>query len=60
MKIIGKKEKIVLFSESQKDNMLERLEKSGVDFEIREVSDLFSYGKHYSISISAPDMKKVV
>ena len=56
---IKKKSKIVLFSESQKDNMLERLERSKVDYDIREVSNLFSTGKHYSISIDSDDIKKV-
>ncbi|MCR5675077.1 MAG: hypothetical protein K6G16_05135 [Lachnospiraceae bacterium] len=57
---IGKKAKIVLFSESQKDDMLERLERSKVEYDIREVSSLFTFGTHYNISIKASDMKKVV
>ena len=56
---IKKKAKILLFSESQKDNMLERLERSRVDFDIREVSNLFTPGKYYSISINSDDIKKV-
>ncbi len=57
---IRKKTKIVLFSERQKDDMLERLERSKVDYEIREVTSLFTFGTYYSISLNAADMKKVV
>ena len=59
MKLWSKKETIDLFSESQKDNMLERLEKAHVNYQIREVDDLFSFGRHYSISVNAADMNKV-
>ena len=56
---INKKTKIVLFSESQKDDMLDRLEKAQVDYRIKEESNLFTFGSHYSISINASDMKKL-
>ncbi len=55
-----RKAKIVLFSERQKDDMLERLERSKVEYRIREVSNLFTFGTHFDISVNAADMKKVV
>ena len=57
---IKRKAKIVLFSESQKDEMLERLERSHVEYDIHEVSNLFDFGKHFDITINPADMKRVV
>ncbi len=59
MKLWNKKETIELYSESQKDNMIERLETAHVNYQIHEVDNLFTVGKHFDISIDAADMKKI-
>ena len=59
MKLWNKKETIELYSESQKDNMIERLESAHVDYQIHEVENLFTIGKHFNISVNADDMKKI-
>ncbi len=59
MKLWNKKETIELYSESQKDNMIERLESAHVNYQIHEVDNLFTIVKHFDISIDAADMKKI-
>ena len=59
MKLWNKKETIELYSESQKDNMIERLESAHVNFQIQEVENLFTAEKHFNISVDANDMKKI-
>ena len=61
MNIFTKKEKIVLRSEQQKDDFIERLEKAHVDYDIHEDKEN-SFGNDiaYIVRIPAADMKKVV
>lgn len=61
MSIFGKKEKIVLFSEAQKDEMIEKLESAHIEYDIREKSDsVFSNHLSYIVLVNAGDLKKVV
>lgn len=61
MSIFAKKEKIVLFSEAQKDEMIEKLESAHIEYDIREKTDsVFSSHPSYIVSVHAGDMKKVV
>ncbi|MCR5733497.1 MAG: hypothetical protein K6G22_02720 [Lachnospiraceae bacterium] len=61
MKLFSKKEKIVLRSEHQKDNFIEKLENAHIDYDIREDKDsVYSNHTTYIIRIEAADMKKVV
>jgi hypothetical protein len=57
MKFFSKKEKIILRSEQQKDDFIEKLDRVHVDYDIRKEKDSTST---YIIRIEAADMKKVV
>ena len=61
MKLFSRKEKIVLRSEQQKDEFIEKLENAHIDYDIRETKDSFS-DDHvtYIVKIEAADLKKVV
>ena len=61
MSIFGKKETIYLYSESQKDDFIKKLEKAHVDYRIREDRDnVFSNHTTYVLRLDAKDLKKVV
>lgn len=61
MSLFSKKEKIMLYTEQQKDEFIAKLEKANVKFDIREdKDDIPSHKKAYIIKINAKDMKKVV
>ncbi len=61
MSIFTKKEKIVLFSEAQKDQLIEKLESAHIEYDVRESQDsVFSTHTSYIVSVPAGDLKKVV
>ena len=61
MSIFSKKEKIMLYTEQQKDEFIAKLEKANVDFDIQEDrDDIPSHRTAYIIKVRAKDMKKVV
>ncbi len=61
MKLFSRKEKIILRSERQKDDFIEKLENAHIDYDIREAKDSFSDNNlTYIVKIEAADLKKVV
>jgi hypothetical protein len=59
--LFSKKKKIMLFTEQQKDEFIEKLEKANVDFDIKEdKDDVPSHKSAYIISVREKDLKKVV
>lgn len=61
MTLLGKKEKIVINSEQQKDNFIERLDKAHVEYDIKEEQpSMFSNRVSYIFRVSTKDLKKVV
>ena len=53
-------EKIVLMTEKQKDNYIDRLEDANVDFEVFvERESIYSRDIQYVIRVKAEDLKKV-
>ncbi len=61
MSIFSKKEKIVLFSEQQKDQMIEKLEKAHIEYDVRENKEsVFSNKVSYILRVNQADLKKVV
>ncbi len=53
-------EKIVLMTEKQKDNYIDRLEDANVDFEVSvERESIYSREIQYVIRVKAEDLKKV-
>lgn len=61
MKLFSKKETIILRSEQQKEEFIEKLEGANIDYDIREDKDSASTGHiTYIVRIDAADMKKIV
>ncbi len=61
MSLFTKKEKIILRSEQQKDEFIERLDSANVKYDIREDKENSTPGHiAYMIRLDARDMKKVV
>lgn len=61
MKLFSKKEKIILRSEQQKDDFIEKLENAHIDYDIREDKSSVSNNQlTYIVRIEAADMKKLV
>ncbi len=61
MSIFTKKEKIVLFSEAQRDQLIEKLESAHIDYDVRENKDsVFSTHTSYIVRVPAGEIKKVV
>ncbi|MCR5107624.1 MAG: hypothetical protein K6B28_05620 [Lachnospiraceae bacterium] len=61
MKLFNRKEKIILRSEQQKDDFIEKLDRSNINYDIREEKKCVSDNNPiYIIRINADDMKKVV
>ena len=61
MSIFTKKEKVVLFSETQKDQLIEKLESAHIDYDIREdKGSVFSTHTSYIVRVPAGELKKVV
>lgn len=61
MKLFSKKEKIILNSEQQKDDFIEKLEKANVHYVIRAEKDEGYNGRQsYIVRVDAEDLKKVV
>lgn len=61
MKLFSKKEKIVLRSEQQKDDLIEKLENAHIEYNLKEDKDsVFSDHPTYIILVEAKDMSKVV
>lgn len=60
MTLFHRTEDIYIYSEDQKDQMMERLERSGVSYQIfQRRQQLFTDQTSYIIRIDADDMKKV-
>ncbi len=60
MSLFSRKETIVLKSEQQKDDCIERLEKAHVEYDVFEDRDaIYSRDVSYIIRIKASDLKKV-
>ena len=60
MSIFGKKEKFVLNSEEQKENMIEKMENAGIEYKIRENKDDSMNGRRsYIVTIEAKDKAKI-
>ncbi|MCR5250624.1 MAG: hypothetical protein K6E50_08465 [Lachnospiraceae bacterium] len=54
MSIFSKKEKLIVGSEAQKEVLIEKLEKAGVEYVLRENKDLFNEGHpSYTVIIEA-------
>ena len=61
MTLFTKKEKIILNSELQRDDFIEKLDKAHVDYDVREdKASLFSGKIAYIFCIKTADLKKVV
>ena len=61
MSLLKRKEKIVTFSEGQRDDMIEKLEHSHVKYDIVEKSGgMFGDGRSYIFKVNAGDLKKVI
>lgn len=61
MTLFTKKEKIILYSEHQRDDFIEKLDKAHVDYDVREdKTSVFSGKVAYVFSIKTADLKKVV
>jgi hypothetical protein len=61
MTLFTKKEKIILNSEQQRDDFIEKLDKAHVNYNVREdKSSMFSGTVAYIFSLKAADLKKVV
>lgn len=61
MTLFTKKEKIILNSEQQRDDFIEKLDKAHVDYDVREdKTSVFSGKVAYIFSVKATDLKKVV
>lgn len=61
MTLFTKKERIILDSELQRDDFIEKLDKAHVDYDVREdQASVFSSKVDYIFSIKAADLKKVV
>ncbi len=61
MTLFSKKEKIILNSELQRDDFIEKLDKAHVDYDVREdKASLFSGKIAYIFCIKTADLKKVV
>lgn len=61
MKLFSKKEKIIVRSEQQKEDLIAKLESAHIDYDIREDKDSFSNGHStYIVRINAADMSKIV
>lgn len=61
MTLFSKKEKIILNSELQRDDFIEKLDKAHVDYDVREDKVSVFSGKIACIfSIKTADLKKVV
>lgn len=60
MSLFGKKGKVVLTSEEQRDAFIEKLQNAHVDYRVFEIEDsAYSKKKHYVIRVSAADLAKV-
>ncbi|MCR5502697.1 MAG: hypothetical protein K6F53_06795 [Lachnospiraceae bacterium] len=61
MMFFSKKETIELFSEQQKDDYIEKLDRANVSYVIKEKEDSsFGGNIHYLVKVNASDLKKVV
>lgn len=61
MKLFSRKEKVVLRSEQQKDDFIEKLEKAHIAYDIREDADsMASNHVTYIVRVDASELKKVV
>lgn len=61
MNLFGKKEKIILNSEQQKEDYIQKLENAHVKYDIKTDKDSVSSGHTtYIVSINAADLKKIV
>ncbi len=60
MKLLSRKETIILKTEQQKDAYIERLEKAHVEYDVFENRDVvYRNDGYYIIRIKASDLKKV-
>lgn len=61
MTLFTKKEKVILHSELQRDDFIEKLDKAHVEYDVREDKTSMFGGKvAYIFSVKAADLKKVV
>ncbi len=61
MSLFSKKEKIIVYSEAQKDDYIEKLERANVDYDIREDrSSVFIDKTTYIIRVKYGELKKVI
>ncbi|MCR4990484.1 MAG: hypothetical protein K6A38_06460 [Lachnospiraceae bacterium] len=61
MTLFAKKEKIILNSEQQKDDFVEKLNSANISYDIKELNEsVFSGKTTYIVKLSAKDLKKVV
>ncbi len=61
MSLFSKKEKIIVYSEAQKDDYIEKLERANVDYDIREDrSSIFNDKTTYIFRVKAGEFKKVI
>ena len=61
MSLFEKKKTIVLFSEAQKDEYIEKLDQAHVSYDVREKKDdSFDNKITYIIKLKASDLKKVI
>lgn len=61
MKLFNKKEKLILKSEQQKDDLIEKLESAHITYNLREKEDSIPSNRiTYIVSVNAADMKKIV
>ncbi|MCR5596305.1 MAG: hypothetical protein K6G12_10670 [Lachnospiraceae bacterium] len=61
MSLFSKKEKITLYSETQKDEFIDKLERAHVTYNLHEDKDsVFSNSTTYIVKLNASDLKKVI
>jgi hypothetical protein len=61
MSLFGKKEKVILRSEEQKDAFIEKLDSANIKYDIREDKENSTPGHiAYMVRVDAKDMQKVV
>lgn len=60
MKLFSRKETIILKTERQRDEYIDRLDKAHVDYDVSETYDDMNHrAVTYQIRVSAADLKKV-
>lgn len=60
MSLFSRKKKIVLYSEHQKDDYIEKLDRANISYKLDEKVDSINGKTSYILNVDAADLKKVV